>query len=73
MLQLGESSYQIVSGSAAKHSPVGEGDDTYFSHDTLGFVRFDVTKDALWIGFYEVDAKAPDPTAMPTATFQLTR
>lgn len=70
LLELGDSLYQIVSGSASKHTPVGHEPDTYFSHEALGFVRFDVTEDALWIGFYEVEV---DPTATRTATFRLTR
>lgn len=72
-LHVDRRAYQIVSGSAAKKSPVKHKEDTLFSHEALGFVRFDVTKTALWIQFYAVDVKQAGPWATVTASFKLTK
>ena len=74
LLEIDGTTYQIVSGSAAKLSKVDHHGDTHFSHQAYGFVRFDVTKDDMWIRFYAVDVTTPDnPTYRVTETFRITK
>ncbi len=54
LLEIDHEHFQIISGSAGKLSPVTHKDDTLFSHSAMGFARFDVTEDELWIEFFEV-------------------
>ncbi len=56
---LGEGPFQIVSGSAGKKSSVRPNDkgSTHFAHGVYGFVRFDVTEQAIWIEFLHVNVK----------------
>lgn len=56
-LQIGANRYHIISGSAGKSSPVSHGDATLFSHDTYGFIRFDVSHDRCWVEFFEVNTR----------------
>lgn len=56
-LKVGQKNFQIISGSAAKLSPVTHRKDTLFSQSAHGFVRFDLADNALWIEFFEVDVK----------------
>jgi hypothetical protein len=40
-----------VSGCAAKTSPVTPYEDTHLAHEALGFARFDLTPNEIWIQF----------------------
>jgi len=60
LLEIDDSHFQVVSGSAGKRSRVSHESDTLFSHSAYGFVRFDVTATEMWIEFFAVDAKSAD-------------
>ena len=63
--------FQIVSGSAAKVSPVAKKKkDLIFSDSSLGFARFDVTPTEIWVEFFAVDGKSS--TASSRARFRIT-
>jgi len=45
--------FQVVSGSSAKSEPVSKNKkDLIFADKSLGFTRFDLTKDEIWIEFF---------------------
>lgn len=71
LLKIRENAYQIISGSAAKRSRVTHKDDTYFSQDSNGLVRFDATREEIWIEFFAVDVS--DSNYHTTARFRLTK
>jgi len=54
-LKLGNGHFQIVSGSAGKLTSVTHKNDTIFSNAALGFTRFDITDNEMWIEFITVN------------------
>jgi hypothetical protein len=69
MLSIAGTGYQVISGSSGKLSPVTHKDDTIFSHQAHGFVRFDLAEDELWIEFFEVDVSTD--TYVSTAVLKM--
>jgi len=68
LLELGDGSYQVVSGSAGHGSPVTAKRETLYASGDPGYARFDVTPDALWITFRhlgETSASAPPVFRIP--------
>ena len=49
--------FQLIAGSAGKLSAATHKDDTIFSHSSFGFVRMDLTRNELWMEFFEVVPK----------------
>jgi hypothetical protein len=70
-LRIDSNNFQIISGSAAKLSPVTHKNDTLFSHAAPGFVRFDVTKKEIWVEFFQVDSRSASYRS--TALFKITK
>lgn len=70
-LWIDNNTFQIISGSAGKLSPVTHKKDTLFSHAFPGFVRFDATKKELWVEFFQVDVKKSSYRS--TALFRITK
>lgn len=54
-LEIDEGQFQIISGSAGKLSPVTHKSDTFFSHESFGFARFDLAPNEMWVEFFGVD------------------
>ncbi|MFQ5604285.1 MAG: metallophosphoesterase [bacterium] len=69
-LQIDPDHFQIVSGSAGKLTEVSHKNDTIFSHEAFGFVRFDITDHEMWIEFFQVKK---DASFGSTALFRLTK
>ncbi len=61
--------WQIVSGAAAKRSGVGRTDETLFANQELGFARFDVTDNELWIRFFCLKRESCGPADSPWFRF----
>jgi hypothetical protein len=57
--------FQVVSGSAAKLTRVSEPKGSLILGRTnYGFVRFDATKDEIWLDFFAVDPDNPQPNSV---------
>ncbi|MFQ6112614.1 MAG: metallophosphoesterase [bacterium] len=70
-LKIDKKNFQIISGSAAKLSPVTHKDDTLFSHASPGFARFDVSSQEMWVEFFQVDVESS--TYKSSALFKITK
>lgn len=55
LLGIGDNAFQVISGSAGKLTPLTHKNDTFFSLQKYGFVRFDVTEKELWMDFLAVE------------------
>ena len=63
-LRVNENLLQVVSGSAGKTTGVQGKEDTIFCDDSLGFVRFDITPEEMWIEFPTLNSGPCSPSAL---------
>lgn len=68
-LGIDDNHFQIISGSAAKLSGLTHKEDTFFSQSANGFLRFDVTDNAIWLEFLALDPDSKHATS--SAVFRI--